>query len=75
MYTWIMTVTQTVEIPVDRRLVIDVPPEVPTGKVELIFKPVADEKTIYNTLTKENAVSMTAEVIKKYRPALEDLAK
>ena len=69
-----MTITQTVEIPADRRLVIDVPPEVPTGKVVLIIKS-PDEETEYKTLSKESAVSMTAEVIEKYRPALEDLAK
>jgi hypothetical protein len=37
-----MTVTQTVEIPADRRLTIDVPPEIPAGaiaRVELIFSP------------------------------------
>jgi len=35
-----MTVTQTVEIPTDRRLTIDVPREVPTGSVILSFTPV-----------------------------------
>jgi len=71
-----MTITQTVEIPADRRLVIDVPHEVPTGKVMLIFKPVVkEEETIYTALSNESAVSMTAEVIEKYRPALEELAK
>ena len=34
-----MTVTQTVEIPVDRRLTIDVPHEVPIGPVILTFTP------------------------------------
>jgi hypothetical protein len=33
-----MTITQTVEIPADRRLTIEVPREVPTGKTVLIFK-------------------------------------
>ena len=32
-----MTVTQTVEIPADRRLIINVPREVPTGRVVLTF--------------------------------------
>jgi len=35
-----MSVTQTVEIPVNRRLTIDVPREVPAGKTILTFKPV-----------------------------------
>ena len=34
-----MTITQTVDIPDSHRLVIDVPPEVPAGKVILSFTP------------------------------------
>jgi hypothetical protein len=34
-----MTVTQTVEIPADHRLVIDVPREVPVGRAVLAFTP------------------------------------
>jgi len=49
-----MNITQTVEIPADRRLVIDVPQEVPTGQVVLVFKPI---KTKGNT---PNAVTMAA---------------
>ena len=37
-----MSVTQTVEIPVNHRLTIDVPPEVPAGRDILIFTPAAD---------------------------------
>ena len=37
-----MSVTQTVEIPANRRLIIDVPQEVPTGKTILTFTPAAD---------------------------------
>ena len=71
-----MSITQTVDIPLDRRLVIDVPVEVPVGPVILTFTPANEsKKTIYTTLSDEEAVSMTSEVIKKYRPALEDLAK
>jgi hypothetical protein len=71
-----MTVTQTVEIPASRRLTINVPREVPEGKVILIFKTAAeDEETVYTPLSKERAVSMTADVVEKYRPALEELAK
>ena len=71
-----MTLEQTVEIPANRRLIIDVPPEVPEGKAVIIFKPATtDKESVYTTLTEENAVSMTADVIEKYRPALEELAK
>jgi len=34
-----MSITQTVEIPANRRLTIDVPREVPTGPVILTFTP------------------------------------
>ena len=34
-----MTVTQTINIPANRRLTIDVPSEVPTGPVILTFTP------------------------------------
>jgi len=37
-----MTYEQTVEIPPDRRLFLDVPPEVPAGKTILTFTPVSD---------------------------------
>ena len=36
-----MTITQTVEVPESRRLVIDVPPEVPVGLAILKFTPKA----------------------------------
>jgi hypothetical protein len=38
-YIYSMSVTQTVEIPASRRLVIDVPNEVPLGSVVLTFTP------------------------------------
>ena len=34
-----MSITQTVEIPVNRRITIDVPREVPTGPIILTFTP------------------------------------
>jgi len=40
-----MTVTQTVEIPADRRITLEVPAEVPTGSVILTFtSPQVDKK-------------------------------
>jgi len=39
-----MTITQTVEIPADRRLTIDVPPEIPEGPVILTFTPAGERK-------------------------------
>ena len=42
-YTNYIAITQTVDIPASRRLVIDVPREVPEGRVILTFTP-ADEQ-------------------------------
>jgi len=39
-----MSITQTVEIPADHRLTIDVPPEVPAGRAEIRFFPVSAGK-------------------------------
>jgi len=36
-YIYSMSVTQTVEIPANHRLTIDVPPEVPAGRAEITF--------------------------------------
>jgi hypothetical protein len=39
-----MSITQTVEIPVSHRLVIDVPREVPVGRTILTFTPAVEQK-------------------------------
>jgi len=38
-----MTITQTIEIPADRRITLDVPCEVPTGRTIIAFTPVKAE--------------------------------
>ena len=40
-----MSITQTVDIPASRRLTIDVPYEIPTGRTILIFKPISEAET------------------------------
>ena len=39
-----MNITQIVEVPVNHRLTIDVPPEVPAGPVVITFTPAADQE-------------------------------
>jgi hypothetical protein len=39
-----MTIEQTVEVPASRRLIIDVPREIPEGQVVLTFTPKAQEQ-------------------------------
>ena len=41
-----MTITQTVDIPADRRLIIEVPREIPTGKARFEFKIIPFEKKV-----------------------------
>ena len=41
-----MRVEQTVEIPSNRRLLVDVPPEVPIGKAILTFTPASVDKDL-----------------------------
>ena len=40
-----MSITQTVEVPANHRLTIDVPREVPEGPIILTFKPVSDQSS------------------------------
>ena len=40
-----MTMTQTVNIPADHRLTIDVPREIPPGQVILTFTPAVDQRS------------------------------
>ena len=41
-----MTITQTVDIPASRRITIDVPQEVPTGKTILTFTPAKEADSV-----------------------------
>ena len=36
-----MTITQTIDIPADRRITLEVPPQIPMGQVVLTFTPTA----------------------------------
>jgi len=62
-----MSVTQTVDIPVNHRLTIDVPREVPAGQTILTFTPAADRKSATaplpggNARTIEEALQLAAE--------------
>jgi len=41
-----MTITKTVEIPADRRLTIDVPPDLPLGRARVTVTPQFDEYAV-----------------------------
>jgi hypothetical protein len=60
-----MSITQTVEIPADHRLIIDVPHEVPAGRAVLAFFPAYSPDTVHlpggNARTVEEALQMAAD--------------
>jgi len=58
-----MSVTQTVDIPADRRLTIDVPREVPTGRTILTFTPAYEQESPGQKPAKRK---MTVEEEKEY---------
>jgi len=45
-----MTITQTIDIPADRRITLDVPREVPTGRTIIAFTPTAETESITDKL-------------------------
>jgi hypothetical protein len=57
-FFFLMSITQTVEIPASHRLIIDVPPEVPAGPVILTF---TLPKFASSPRTAEEAMRMAAE--------------
>jgi len=48
-YIFLMSITQTVEVPVNHRLIIDVPREIPTGRTVLTFTPAAEKAANTNS--------------------------
>jgi hypothetical protein len=49
-----MTIEQTVEIPADHRIFLDLPPELPVGKAKIIITPQPEKPVtnIYDSVTK-----------------------
>ena len=71
-----MTVTQTVEIPANRRLTLEVPREVPAGRVILTFTPVVEKETIEFVKASANEVMAAGdEILEKHLEAFKALAK
>ena len=62
-----MSVTQTVNIPADRRLTIEVPREVPEGPAILIFEPIKTKSRIPNAITLA-AMQETEDMISGEKP-------
>ena len=51
-----MTITQTMEIPADRRLIIEVPQEIPMGTIRLEIKLILEEKSELTTKAEQGPV-------------------
>lgn len=69
-----MTITQTVEIPADRR--ITVPAEVPTGPVVLTFTPLSEiDKVEFTEATPEEVLAVGDGILNKHLAAFKALAK
>ena len=54
-----MSITQTVEVPANHRLTIDVPREIPAGRTIIAFTPVT--KSVCDPQTAEEALRMAEE--------------
>jgi hypothetical protein len=48
-----MTIEQTVDVPASRRLTLDLPPEIPAGKVILTFTPAQDDQAAESPLEQD----------------------
>jgi hypothetical protein len=71
-----MSVTQTVIVPENRRLVIDVPSEIPTGSVILTFTPLTETTMMkFADASKEEVMAVGNEILNKHLAAFEALAK
>ena len=69
-----MTITQTIEIPADRR--ITVPPEVPTGRVVLTFTPMTETGPVeFVDASTEEVMAAGDEILNKHLAAFKALAK
>jgi len=69
-----MTITQTVEIPATGRRTIEIPREVPAGKVILTFTPIT-ETIEYAEASREEVMAIGDEILNKHLEAFKALAK
>ena len=69
-----MTITQTVEIPAGGRRTIEVPQEVPSGRVVMTFTPLP-ETIEFAGASKEEIMTAGDEILDKHISAFKALAK
>jgi len=69
-----MTITQTVEIPAVGRRTVEIPREVPAGKVILTFTPIT-ETIEFAEASKEEVMAVGDKILNKHIDAFKALAK
>ena len=71
-----MTITQTVEIPANRRLTLEVPREVPEGKVIITFTPFVEKEPVkFINASASEVMTAGDEILEKHLEAFKALAK
>ena len=76
-----MSVTQTVDIPANRRLIIEVPQNVPVGRTILTFTPIQEPETAVagvgeiETASTDEALTSARGILTKHLSAFKELAK
>jgi hypothetical protein len=71
-----MTVTQTVDIPADHRITLEVPREVPPGRDILAFTPMAEtDRVEFVDASTGEVMSAGDEILKEHLAAFKALAK
>jgi hypothetical protein len=71
-----MTVTQTVDIPADRRITLEVPREVPPGRVILTFTTIAEtDRVEFVDASTGEVMAAGDEILNEYLAAFKALAK
>ena len=68
-----MNVTQTVDIPADRWITVEVPPQIPAGRVVLTFSPAVELAAEEDSV--DEFVAVADEIIANHIKAFKALAK
>jgi len=72
-----MTITQTVEIPPNHRsITLEVPPQIPAGRVILTFTPVTETNTVeFADAAADEVMAVGEEILNRHLAAFKALAK
>ena len=69
-----MAITQTIDIPADRRVFIDVPREIPTGKARVVIFPIGEDvQPLETEQPKETVLQKDSKTLGMTRKELDEL--